>query len=324
MSPPPALARLPLSDNAFAANDRASLLVRRSGDERLRAVAFSDLTSGVLAGSARPDAALWQSPDGRQYILEAKIYDRDGRDLGALPWRDPKGSLPTWSGDGQLLCLALPETQRTGSAMQLQTAIPGQPARIIAAGYGTYSDNAVYPVLACDPTTDLVVVASLGQGLFAGRLWVFRLSTGELIRSETLGVNAAVSWLVASADGRLLAHSVRAEPTGPTTTTIRTVDSPTPIQTILDFEAHGFSGDGSLLIGIAGTKTIAIVDRQTGRRIWSATGLPYGGYFPEPGGAHIAVGVGFVGPTNDGDVYIVGPDGTSVLLPAGLRVLLRY
>ncbi|HEY8730570.1 MAG TPA: hypothetical protein VIN69_01155 [Candidatus Limnocylindria bacterium] len=61
------------------------------------------------------------------------------------------------------------------------------------------------------------------------------------------------------------------------------------------------------------------------RRIWSATGTPYGGYFPEPGGAHFAVGLGFVGGSEDkGDVYLVGPDGASVAIPSGSRAVLRY
>lgn len=49
------------------------------------------------------------------------------------------------------------------------------------------------------------------------------------------------------------------------------------------------------------------------------------GYFPEPAGAHFAVGLGFVGGAEEkGDVYIVSPDGTSVALPSGIHVVFRY
>jgi hypothetical protein len=210
--------------------------------------------------------------------------------------------------------------------MRLQTVVPGQPPRTVAAGYGIYSDNAAYPVLACDATSDRIIVASFGQGLFAGHLWVFRLSTGALIRSESIGANVASSWLAANADGTLLAHSVRATNADPPTTTIRTSESPTALQTLPNFEGHGFSGDGSLLVGVlGGASSVAILDWKAARRIWSATGTPYGGYFPEPGGAHFAVGLGFVGGAEaKGEVYMVGPEGTSVVLPSGVHVVLRY
>ena len=136
----------------------------------------------------------------------------------------------------------------------------------------------------------------------------------------------AGSWLVASADGTLLAHSVRATNGDPPTTTVRTAESPTALQTLPNFEAHGFSGDSSLLIGVTGgANSVAIVDWKAARPIWSATGAPYGGYFPEPGGAHFAVGLGFIGGTEDkGDVYLISPDGASIALPSGTHVVLRY
>lgn len=323
VSPAPNAARLTLSDARLVADDRSHFLFQAASESRLRAVAWSDGTSGVLAGEVPSKATVWQSPDGRRYVLNGEIYDADGRELGALPWLDR--SLPTWSRDGQFLCKAVPEVPTTGAPLQLQTVFPGQQPRIVAAGYGIYGDNAGYPVLACDATSDRVVVASFGQGLFAGHLWVFRLSTGALIRSEDLGANDVGSWLAASADGTLLAHSTRATMTGPMTTTVRTAESPIALATLPNFEGHGFSGDGSLLIGVTGANAVAVVDWKAARRVWSATGLAYGGYFLEPGGAHFAVGLGFVGGAEDkGDVYVVSPDGTSVILPSGVHVVLHY
>jgi len=313
-----------LSDAALAADNRSRFLFQAAAENRLRGVAWTDAASGVFPGETPWKATVWQSPDGTRYVLNGKIYDVGGRELGTLPWQE--GSLPTWSRDGQVLCRAVPETPQTGAPMQLQTVVPGQQPRIVARAYGTYSDNAGFPVLACDAASDRVIVASFGQGLFAGHLWVFRLSTGALLRSEDLGAKMAGSWLAASADGMLIAHSVRATNGDPATTIVRTAESPTALQTLPNFEAHGFSGDGSLLIGVTGgANSVAIVDWKAARRTWSATGTPYAGYFPEPGGAHFAVGLGFVGGSEDkGDVYIVNPDGTSITLPSGIHVVFRY
>jgi hypothetical protein len=324
VSPPPSATRLALSDVPLAADDRSQLLFQTATESRLRSLRWGDTTNGVLAGDAPLNATVWQSPDGKRYVLNGKIYDGDGRALGTLPWQD--GSLPTWSRDGQFLCRAVPETPQTGATMQLQTVVPGQQPRIVATGYGIYGDNAGYPVLACDATSDRAIVASFGQGLFAGHLWVFRLSTGALLRSEDIGANLAGSWIVASADGTLLAHSVHATNADLPTTTVRRAEDPTALQTLPNFEAHGFSGDGSLLIGMTGgANSVAIVDWKAARPIWSATGTPYAGYFPEPGGAHFAVGLGFLGGSEDkGDVYLVSPNGTSIALPAGVHVVFRY
>jgi len=312
------------SDATLIADTRSHFLFQAAGENRLRAVAWSDATTGVLPGETPLKATVWESLDGGRYVLNGTIYDAGGRELGALPWLD--GSLPTWSRDGQFLCRAVPATRQTGAPMQLQTVVPGQQPRIVATGYGIYSDNAGYRVLACDATSDRVIVASFGQGLFAGHLWVFRLSTGALIRSEDLGSNVAGSWLAASADGTLLAHSVQATTADPPTTTIRTAESPTALQTLPNFEARGFSGDGSLVIGVTGGRnSVAIINWKAARRIWTATGLPYGGYLPEPAGAHFAVGLGFVGGAEDkGNVYLVSPDGASIALPSGVYVGFRY
>jgi len=318
----PGTGRVTLSNAPLVGDDRPQLLFQVPGEHRLRAIAWADATNGVLVGEVASQATVWPSPDGRRYVLNGKIYAAGGRELGALPWDDT--SLPTWSPDGQLLCRALPESPRTGAPMELQTVVPGQRPRTVATGYGTYSDNAGYPVLACDAATDRVIVASLGQGLFAGHLWVFRLSTGALIRSEDLGANAAGSWLAASADGTLLAHSVQATLTDRPTTIIRAADSPTALQTLPSFEGHAFSGDGTLLVGVAGADVVAIVDWKTARRTWSVSGQRYGGSLAEPDGTHVAVELTAVGLVEGGAVHIVGPDGTSVSLPPGVRASLRY
>ena len=192
----------------------------------------------------------------------------------------------------------------------------------------TYSDNASYRVLACDEGTDRAIVASFGQGVAASRLSVFRLSTGAIVRSVDYGLQGG--WVAASADASMLAESVRSA-AGKWTATIRSADDGAQIGTVGDFAVQGFSGDKTLVVGPSGGTTLApsspttaVIDWKTGRKIWSTSGLPYGGFLPEPAGRRIAVGVGFVGGTDVRDVYLVAPDGSAVLLPSGARVALNY
>lgn len=322
VSPLPAPSRLTLSDRALAPGTGSYLLFQVRGEEHLRGVAWDGSANGVLAGKVGAKAVWSQAPDGSRYTVGSTVYDRAGRMLGALPasWRDP--SEVAWAAHGDLLCGAVPETWRTGSPLRLETALPGGPARLVASGYGIYGDNAGYPVLACDPTTDRAVVAALGQGVFAGRLWVFRLSTGELLRSVDLGTGAVGSWVAASKDGALLAETIT-DASGRSTATIRRADDGAALATLAGFDAHGFSGDGSLLVGWLDHRKLEIVEWGTGRVVWSLTGspYPYAGWSAEPFGAHFAVSVSPSGDQVDWEVYLVTPAGRSVRLPAGIRVL---
>jgi hypothetical protein len=263
-----------------------------------------------------------QSPYGLPYRAGFIVFDRDGRPLGALPWST--NETPTWSPEGRFLCAALPERATTGVQMRLEMAVPGQPAKLIASGFATYSDNATYPVLACDRSTDRAVVAVFGQGIAPARLWVFRLSTGAMIRSvDYSGQSASGGWVAASADGTLLAETVRSGgPGGPWKATIRSTDDGAQLGAIDGFVAQGFSGDKSLVVG-ANDSSVAVIDWKTGRKMWTTRG-PYGGYLPEPAGRRLAVGIGFVGGSDQRDVYLVQPDGSAPLLPAQVRVALRY
>jgi hypothetical protein len=91
-----------------------------------------------------------------------------------------------------------------------------------------------------------------------------------------------------------------------------------------DFTAHGFSSDASMLVGVTGENATVLLEWRTGRHVWSSSGLPYGGVLAEPGGNHMAIGMGFTGGSDTADVYIVAPDGSAVLLPARLRAALQY
>ncbi|MEK6207838.1 MAG: hypothetical protein AABM32_09370 [Chloroflexota bacterium] len=274
---------------------------------------------GGGAGQTSESAGWSQSLQGTPYLVGTTVYDRDGKSLGTIPWAAKESK--TWSSDGRFLCAAVPGTATAGAQMRLEMALIGQTAKVVATGYTTYSDNAVYRVLACDQGTDRAIVASFGQGTTASKLWVFRLSSGAVVRSvDYAGVGG---WVAASADGSMLAESV--PPVGAATnwkTTIRSADDGAQLATIDDLVARGFSGDKSLVVGNT-PGAAAVVDWKTGRKVWTASG-PYGGFLAEPAGRRFAVGVGFVGGSDQRDVYLVAADGSAPLLPERVRVSLRY
>jgi hypothetical protein len=94
------------------------------------------------------------------------------------------------------------------------------------------------------------------------------------------------------------------------------------VGTIDGFVVQGFSGDKTLVVG-ANETSAAVIEWKTGRKVWSTNGT-YGGFLAEPAGRRLAVGIGFVGGSDQRDVYLVASDGSAVLLPAGVHVGLRY
>src|SRR5205085_3437001 len=201
-----------------------------------------------------------------------------------------------------------------------EPAEPGQPAKLIASGLMVYSDNATYPVLACDTSTDRAIVASFGQGVAPSRLTVFRLSSGAIIRSVDYA--GMLGWVAASADGTMLVETLRRDTASQRwSATIRSADDGATLGRVDGFVAQGFSGDKTLLVGASET-TAAVVDWKTGRAVWSASGT-YGGFLAEPAGRRVAVGIGFVGGSDQRVVYLVSVYGSAALLPAHVRAALR-
>jgi len=314
--------RIQESENPIPDVAGAFVLFQLPTETGLRAVSFGGEVNGLLPTSITQLSgyAGWQqSPYGIPYILGSTVYDRAGKSLGTLPWTIRQ--TVTWSADGRFLCAAVPERATTGAQMRLETAVPGQPAKLIASGFMTYADNATYPVLACDESTDRVIVASFGQGVAPSRLVVFRLSTGAVIRSVDYA--GMLSWVAASADGTMLVETLHFDTASQRwSATIRSADDGTTMGRVDGFVAQGFSGDNTLLVG-ASDSVAAVVDWKTGRAIWSASG-PYGGFLAEPAGRRLAVGIGFVGGSDQRDVYLVSADGSAALLPAQVRVALHY
>lgn len=267
-----------------------------------------------------PADAVWsQAPYGATFRIGSTITARDGPVLGVTPW--PGKITPAWSSEGTTLCAAVPDKETTGAALRLERFTFDEPVRVVASGFATYSDNAGYPVLACDTTNDRAIVAQFGQGTAPAKLWVFRLSTGAVIRSVDYA--GRLGWVAASADGTMLVETLPFDTaSGRWSATIRSADDGAKIGAVDGFVGHGFSGDNALLVGASENAT-ALVDWKTGRVVWSASG-PYGGFLPEPAGRRVAIGIGFVGGSDQRDVYLVQPDGTAPLLPARVRVGLLY
>jgi hypothetical protein len=312
-------ARVQVSDTPLPATAGAFVLFQAAGETRLRAISFGAEVNGILGGQVAADAVWSQSPFGIPYAVGSTAYDRDGKALGTIPWSDK--TAPTWSSEGRFLCAIVPESATAGARMRLETASPGQPAKLITSGFATYSDNSVYRVLACDEGRDRVVMAQFGQGVVAARLWVYRLSNGNIVRMiDYAGANA---WVASSADGSMIAESLNTGGTaGRWIATIRSADDGAQVATVDDFVGRGFSGDNAFVVGST-PSTAAVVDWKTGRKVWSATG-PYGGFLPEPAGRRLAVGIGFVGGSDQREVYLVQADGSAPLLPARVRIALLY
>jgi hypothetical protein len=310
---------LAVSDTTITASAGSFVFFQLAGEAKMRATTWDASVSGVLPVLVPADAVWTQSPYGATFRIGSTITSRDGPVVGVTPW--PAKITPAWSAEGRTLCATVPEREVAGAAMRLERFTFDEPVRVVASGFAAYSDNAGYPVLACDTTNDRAIVAQFGQGIAPAKLWVFRLSTGAVIRSVDYA--GMLGWVAASADGTMLVETLPFETASRRwSATIRSADDGAKIGAVDGFVGHGFSGDNTLLVGASENAT-ALVDWKTGRAVWSASG-PYGGFLPEPAGRRVAIGIGFVGGSDQRDVYLVQPDGTASLLPARVRVGLRY
>jgi hypothetical protein len=324
--PAPSNARISVGDGRLPDNDATYLLFQLPGDARLRAISFAGNSSGTVDLSV-PANATWSQSMSLAFAIGTTVYTRAPATLGQLPW--PAGQF-TWSRSSQLACALNSANGRTGEPLRLQTARIGQPARTVASGFGAYADNATHAVLACDESTDRAIAATFGQGVQASRLWVLRLSDGAVLRSVDYTPTGVFfpgpprRWVTASADASLIAESTAEPNGGPWTSIVRSADDGLQQAPSLNgLVVQGFSGDNGLVVAAVMYDAAAVVEWKTGRRVWTAAGT-YGGYLAEASSKRLAVGIGFVGGSEQRDVYLVQADGSAYLLPAGVRVGLRY
>lgn len=296
-----------------------AVLLKLGSDPRLRAVSW-DLSQSGLTGAS--GTSIIQSADGRYYFDGGQIYDRTGNQLAPFPWTT-KGFGATWS-TGDQLCRASGSPEVTGSPLVLQVAAIGKPLRTVASGFGTYGDNASYPVLACDETSGVAVVAAFGQGFVPGRAWVIQLSSGRLTRTFDYFAGGAqgLSSLQASSDGTLLAESARST-SGSWTTTIRRTSDGGVVEVIDNLDVRAFSGDSKLLAGVRGSSPV-VIERGTHREVWSAPAKGWYGAFPEPKGESFLIGTSSDPSSQQYDLYLVAPNRPAALLPEGAAATLAY
>jgi hypothetical protein len=306
-------ARIAVGDGALTSSSGTYLFFQLPNDPRFRAISFDAAASGIVPLQVAANATWSQSP-GTPFVIGTTAYQREGLTLGAVPWQPNEF---TWSSDGRIMCAVTPERAVSGASLQLETAAIGKPKKLVASGFGSYSDNAAYLVLACDEGRDRAIVATFGHGVAAAQLWVFRLSNGSLVRMVDYRTTGSVTWVAASIDATLIAESESV-----TKSTIRAADDGAVQATLSGVVVQGFSGDDVFAV-VSEFGGAAVVEWKTARRVWSASGT-YGGYLPEPSDPHLVIGIGFVGGSEQRDVYLVQPDGSAVLLPAGVRVGLRY
>src|SRR5258706_1925266 len=310
--------RMAASDGALTSSTGAYLFFQLPNDARLRAISFDGAASGVVPLQLAPNA-IWSQSPGTRVVMGTTAYTGEGVTLGTVPSRAGEFS---WSSDGRCMCAVTPDQPVNGSPLRLATELVGQPQRPVGNGFGAYGDNATSPVLACDEGRDRAIVATFGQGVAPGRLWIFRISTAALVRTVDYSSRAAsIRWVAASADGSLIAEAEQIGSAGVWKTTIVSADDGAPLAAI-DGIVQGFSGDNTLAV-VSSVGSAAVVEWKTGRKIWSAADV-YGGFLPELGGKRLGVGMGMTGGSDKADGYLVQPDRTAFLLPARVRVMLRY
>ena len=300
-----------------APDSRPFIVFQETGDARLRGISWDGSISGLFSQSG-PFGLISQSPDGRYVVLDGSLYDRHGHVLGAFPWAG-KDFSATWTPDSSAMCKAVPVTPITGSPMRLQVAGAGQAPRTVAQGYVTYSDNASFPVLACDPKRDRAIVAEFGQGIAPSAIWIIQLSTNTVVRT----INAPGATVAATSDAMFIARSAFPSASGQTLrTSVERADDGGIVGTVPDFDTHGFSGDGALLVGLSGlAHAPAVVNWRTGQRVWTGSGRWFG-YLVEPGGPHIVVGLSTAS-GELGDAYLIGAGGVVKQLPTGMAAALQ-
>lgn len=307
--------QLSLADTMITAPDtQPFFLFQVAGDARLRGMSWDGATNGLFTRSG-PFGLSSQSPDGRYAVLSGSVYDRHGLAVGAFPWSS-KDLRATWSTDSAVMC-KVPDLGVAGGTLRLELAAVGHRPRTVAQGFGTFHDQSGFPVLACDPKRDRAIVAEFTQGFSPSQAWVLQISTGRVVRS----IGLAGAPIAAAADGSLLATSSM---TGQTwRTTIEAADDGTVLATINDFAAHGFAGDSSLLVGSGPNQSTVVLDWRTGKHVWSSSTAPYFGYFSEPGGSHLVVGLtstsGYLG-----EAFLIGKTGALAQLPSGIAAALNY
>jgi Big-like domain-containing protein len=288
-------------------------LIWYSGGGRLIAVDWQG-TDGVgqlilTPALQSPDGSLlwYRSPPGPPGIAP-RVFDRSGNAAGTLL----ENASAVWADDSRYIC----RVDGSAPAFYVQ-ALGGAAQSVVSVPSG-------WPV-ACSWTNGRAVVAAvmtsnLGSGV--GGMEVIQLADRAVLYQQRYP--NPLSRLAASRDG-LYAAEVYGWGSAPATTTIRDLTSGQPVVQLANFDARGFSWDGSLVVGVSGTQApgmeIRVIDWRTERVVWR---LAYPGditsereidlhVLSRPNAKDFAVAFPYAVATGSGlwDLYVVHPDGSS-------------
>lgn len=283
------------------------------GGGRLIAVDWQG-TDGV--GQLMLNAAL-QSPDGSRLWYRdppapppggnpTPVFDRNGQAAGTL-LEDP---VAIWADDSRHVCS---ETGSNASRPALYVETPGGPPQSVAA-----VPSGGWPA-ACSWTDGRAVVVLFANYTITG-IEVIQLVDHAVLYQQSYPNR--VSWLTASRDG-LYAAEVSGWP-GADLTQIRDLVTGQVVARLPNFDAHGFSWDGSLVVGVVGEPStvteIQVMEWRTQRVVWR---LPYPGQITSvpsvdlrvlarPNSADVALAFPYNVATGAGwDLYVVHADGSA-------------
>jgi Big-like domain-containing protein len=287
------------------------------GGGRLIAVDWQG-TDGV--GQLMLTAAL-QSPDGSLLWYRSppappgvapRVFDRTGAAAGTLPG-DP---IAIWADDSQHVCRIAAGYGSTPSLYVQTPSSLGQSVMPLQSGGW---------VAACSWANGRAVVVLHPNYLITG-IEVIQLVDHKVLYQQ--GYPNPPAWLAASRDG-LYAAEVYGWPGSNTSsnagmTMIRDLTTGQVVARLPNFDAHGFSWDGSLVVGVVGGQSAAteiqVVEWRTQRIVWR---LPYPGditsvpgvdlrVLPRPNANDVALAFPYsVGTGSAWDLYVVHPDGSA-------------
>ncbi|HVD01338.1 MAG TPA: hypothetical protein VNG93_09360 [Candidatus Dormibacteraeota bacterium] len=236
-----------------------------------------------------------QSPDGSRLLAPGRVVTPAGDLVGVVP----AGKIGwTWADDSRHLCADYNPNRTPGNDSQQPATIfevlPGStPGSIASAGYEAAQNSAT--VLACSFGKGTVTAVE-NCVIVACEVWTFDLASHAQLYHGTASGPAA-----ASRDGAVFAIG----------TEVRAARDGSPISQMSGAPV-GFGFDG--VLAAIGSR---VVDVRSGRVVWTAPGgAAVTSLLGEPFGSRVAVALG-----SPGEIWVVGPDGSSSRIAQGVRPL---
>jgi hypothetical protein len=286
-----------------------TVVIRDNLGEPLQSVDWTGKPVGAFVDLSPGAGGLTMAPDGSRAALVApsgpvQIIDSQGRVLVTMDstlWSGDAREV-RWADDSRHWCAL------NGGALLYSEIQSGkvQTRRFALSGPGLPSDAVV--LVACSATTGRAVIVvqtsvCVSKGC-AGHVDVVDLRTGTVTGALTEPAGATFGDPVASADGHFFAESDRVNDRSLVwdLTTGAIVDQPSGI-------VQALSGDGRMMatvtaiMGPLSALRGHLIDRTTGRDVWSAPGESMQDLLFRPGGEECML-------ASNQDVLLIRPDGS--------------